>query len=74
MEISFDRMKNWINYFKLKYVQSHCSGHINGSDLKDLINSISPKKVYPIHTEHPDLFKNMSSKVEIVKEGKVYKL
>ena len=74
MEISYDRMRNWINHFNLRYVQSHCSGHINGTDLKELITTINPKKIYPIHTEHPDMFKNFSKKVEIIKEGKTYKL
>jgi len=74
MEISYDRMMNWINNFDLKFVQSHCSGHINGSDLKQLIKTIEPGKIYPIHTEHPELFNKLEVKTEIVKEGKLYKL
>lgn len=74
MEISYDRMKNWLNHFNLKFVQSHCSGHINGSDLKDLIQTIDPKTLYPIHTEHPEVFKKILKGVQIVKEGKLYKL
>ena len=30
------------------------------------------KNVYPIHTEHPDMFKKLNMKVEIVEEGKKY--
>ena len=74
MEISYERMRNWLNHFDLKFIQSHCSGHINGTDLKELIQTINPKIIYPIHTEHPEMFKNFSTKVEIVKEGKMYKL
>jgi len=74
MEISYERMRNWINHFNLKFVQSHCSGHINGTDLKELIKIVNPKKIFPIHTEHPELFKDFSKKVSIVKEGKMYKL
>jgi len=74
MEISYERMHNWLNHFDLRFVQSHCSGHICGSDLKKLIQSINPKTVFPIHTEHPDMFKKYQMKVQIVEEGKKYKL
>ena len=74
MEISYDRMRNWLNHFDLKFVQSHCSGHINGANLKDLIQTIGPKSLYPIHTEHQNMFKKFDINTRIVEEGKVYKL
>jgi len=74
MEISYERMKNWLNHFDLEFFQSHCSGHINGDDLKELIQTIHPKKLFPIHTEHPGLFRKLSIKTTMVKEGKTYKL
>jgi len=74
MEISYNRMRNWLNYFNMEYFQSHCSGHINGDDLKELIRIIHPKKLYPIHTEHPGLFRKIPIKTTMVKEGKMYKL
>jgi ribonuclease J len=73
MEISYERMLNWLHYFDLQFVQSHCSGHICGTDLKNLINQIQPSTLFPIHTEHPNLFKKMAKKVTIVQEGKTYK-
>lgn len=74
MEISYNRMMNWIDFFNLKFFQSHCSGHICGKDLKKLIEEIHPKSLYPIHTEHPEMFSNLNIKNKIVKEGKMYKL
>ncbi|MBN1860357.1 MAG: MBL fold metallo-hydrolase [Candidatus Thermoplasmatota archaeon] len=74
MEISYERMKNWLDHFDIEFYQSHCSGHINGYDLKDLITTIHPRKLYPIHTEHPELFQQLPSKTTMVKEGKTYKL
>ena len=74
MEISFDRMMNWINHFKLDFVQSHCSGHINGDDMKELISKVNPKMIFPIHTEHPGMFRDLSMKTKMVKEGKVYEI
>ena len=74
MEISYDRMHNWLNHFDLKFVQSHCSGHISGTDLKQLIKNINPKELYPIHTEHPESFNRLPQKTTIVRGGKTYKL
>jgi len=74
MEISYERMHNWLNHYDVKFVQSHCSGHISGPDLYDLIETINPKNVYPIHTEHPDMFKKLNMKVEIVEDGKKYEV
>jgi ribonuclease J len=73
MEISYNRMKNWLRHFNLELFQSHCSGHINGDDLQELIRKINPKKLYPIHTEHPRLFCKLPIKTIMIKEGKTYK-
>ena len=74
MEISYERMVNWIKHFDMNFVQSHCSGHVSGADLKDMIKKINPKEIYPIHTEKPHLFKDLEIKTNIVKEGTSYKL
>lgn len=74
MKISFDRMKAWLDHFQLQFVQSHCSGHISGSDLKILIETVKPKTLFPVHTEHPDMFGKLSTEAEIVEEGKKYSL
>ena len=74
MEISYKRMMNWLNYFKLNFMQSHCSGHINGTDMKELINIINPKIICPIHTEHPGMFRDLSMKTKMIKEGKMYRV
>jgi ribonuclease J len=74
MEMSYGRMKNWLEHFNINFLQHHCSGHINGSDMKELINMINPKELFPIHTEKPGLFRGLTKKVKRVKEGKEYKL
>jgi len=74
MEISYERMHNWLRHFDLRFVQAHCSGHICGSDLKELIQNIKPGVIYPIHTEKPELFKKFDKKTIIVEEGKTYNL
>lgn len=74
MEISYERMHNWLNHFDLRFVQSHCSGHINGDDLKALIKNIKPHTIYPIHTEKPQLFTKLGTSIVPVKEEKAYTL
>ena len=74
MEVSYDRMMNWINRFHLRFIQAHCSGHINGNDLKQMITKIEPLTLFPIHTEHTELFKGLAPHVHHVKEGKMYKV
>ncbi|MBU4246013.1 MAG: MBL fold metallo-hydrolase, partial [Nanoarchaeota archaeon] len=72
MELSYGRMKNWLGYFGLNFFQSHCSGHICGADMKELIKEINAKELFPVHTEHPELFKKLSDKVNMIEEGKEY--
>ena len=74
MQISYDRMRHWLNHFNLTFKQIHCSGHICGTDLKQLIQTINPQHLYPIHTEYPELFTKLPQKTTIVCEGKTYNL
>jgi len=74
MEISSDRMHNWLNHYHLHFVQSHCSGHMTGTDLKRVITKMDPEKLIPIHTEKPELFKTFHDRVIQVNQGKTYKL
>jgi ribonuclease J len=74
MEISAERMNNWMNYFGLRQVQCHCSGHMSSPDLKELIERIRPKTLFPIHTEKPGMFRQLSPTTKMIKEGKSYSL
>lgn len=72
MEISFDRMMEWLRLFNLRYVHAHCSGHAYGEDLIDMIKTIRPKKIIPIHTENPEAFSGLDGETVIIKEGERY--
>lgn len=74
MEMSYERMMNWLNHFKVNLVQSHCSGHMNGLDLKELIKAVNPKTLYPVHTEFPGMFRELSMKTKMIKEGVGYEV
>jgi len=68
-EIDIHRLFNWLNFFKLQPIgmsledgrpkpigKYHASGHATGLDLLKIVRTIQPKKVLPIHTEHPEFF------------------
>jgi ribonuclease J len=74
MEISFGRMNNWLNHFNLKSHQAHCSGHAPRSELIKIIEEVNPKKLYPIHTEHPKMFKEFFSNVTVVEKDEGYEI
>lgn len=54
--MEFEKLTSWLDHFGLPLYQIHCSGHITPIELKEVISRIKPKKVYPIHTEHPAQF------------------
>jgi ribonuclease J len=67
-------MHNWIDHFKMRFHQLHASGHMKREQLEDLISRIQPKKVFPIHTEHQQLFKERCRNVQTVEYGNEYVL
>jgi len=65
-------MHNWLDHFKINFHQLHASGHLNRRQLTDLIGYINPKRIFPVHTENPKLFKTINKNVCLVKYGKKY--
>jgi ribonuclease J len=65
-------MHNWLDHFKIEFHQLHASGHLNRRQLAGLIKQIKPKRIFPIHTENPELFKTINKNVQLVKYGKKY--
>jgi len=63
MELSEDQMTQWFRHFGInanvdhKPHQIHASGHASGPEILEMIKKINPRKVIPIHTKHPGLFK-----------------
>ena len=81
MEFSEERFINWIKHFKMqgltengKFERAHISGHISGRELEEFIKNIKPGCIIPIHTEHPEEFKNLHKNVNLVKKGETIEL
>jgi len=73
-EFSQERIDAWLEHFGMYKFQSHCSGHARGQDLLDVVKEIDAKMLYPIHTEHAELYKKITSKITLVKESVKYQL
>jgi ribonuclease J len=73
-DIKADVMNNWLNHFKIKFHQLHASGHMNRRQLAELISHIRPKRLFPVHTENPQLFKKIHENVCCAKYGEKYVL
>ncbi len=74
MELDEERKRNWLEHFGIKEYFAHASGHASGAEIKAIIKEINPDRIYPVHTEHPEIFKDFSKNVEIINTGKKYML
>lgn len=73
-ELSQERIDAWLEHFGMHKFQSHCSGHARGRDLLEAVSEIGAKTVYPVHTEHSDLFNKISKNIVTIKEGQKYQV
>ena len=48
-------MHSWLDHFDLGFHQLHASGHMSQEELLAMIDTINPEKIFPIHTENPQL-------------------
>lgn len=52
----------------------HASGHLSAEELEEMILSIDPDLLIPVHTEDPHWFEKLGRKVLIPEEGKKHEL
>jgi ribonuclease J len=77
MEMDHERFVNWLNHFGLPMYQIHSSGHMMPTELREAIGEISPKRLLPIHTEQPELYRLFVkdlTKVELGVKGSTVEL
>jgi len=63
-------LRNWLGLYGVGYHQIHASGHAAAPYLQEMIESMKPRKVIPIHTEKPELFEAFGVKTIVPEEGK----
>jgi ribonuclease J len=62
-------LMNWVSKFSLQFEKEkyHASGHAPGIQIREMINKLNPKKIFPIHTEKPELFTYENAEKNIIK-------
>ena len=71
-DIEDEVLHNWLVHFGLNFHQLHASGHLNREQIRDVVSEINAKKVFPVHTENSDLFKQTCKNVKITEREKEY--
>jgi len=77
MNIQEEKLDAWLERFKITKTETiHSSGHSNVDDLIDFLQQINADKIFPVHTEHPETFKEfgLTGKVILPEKGKKYTL
>jgi len=70
MELDLKKAENWLTHFGLyPYTQIHASGHLNYDEIRDVIETVQPKVLIPVHTQHPEVFRNFHDNVILPKKG-----
>lgn len=71
-DIELRVLHNWLKHYDLRFHQIHASGHCPSKDLAQIVDTINPRKLVPVHTEHPTIFRKMFKRypVELVQQGK----
>ena len=72
MELDQKRVQNWLEHFNLDMRKAHASGHISQPEIREMIESIDPEKLFAIHTEEPEWFRRFALDTPEVEYGKSY--
>jgi len=76
MEIDFDRLVNWLVHCGLPQYHIHVSGHVMPLQLKKALETIRPRKTFPVHCNYPELFsrfmKNVGGEILLAERGREY--
>ncbi len=56
-------LQHWLDRFGLARHQIHASGHLSEPEVAEMIRTIAPKTVLPVHTEHPERFARFAQHV-----------
>jgi len=76
MLIDHNRIKNWIDYFGFELYGTlgrdrersgfHASGHIHGAGIEEMVETIKPKVLIPVHTQDKEFFKRFEGTCKVI--------
>jgi ribonuclease J len=62
-DLGAEVMQNWLKHFGLGFHQVHASGHCSRGEIEEIVKEVTPKQLFPVHTEHPEMFKGLAKQV-----------
>lgn len=74
MVLNQERVDNWLEKFGMERHQIHCSGHAKAPDLFHIVKEIDARMLFPIHSEHPEMYVRATRNMTVVTEGTTYAL
>ena len=63
------KLLDFIHEHSMELVTIHTSGHASVDTLKNMVKTVMPKRVIPIHTNTPELFQEILSDAEVAVGG-----
>ena len=69
-DIEEEVKQHWLQHFGLEEHQLHASGHLSRKELEVMVKEIGARKIIPIHTEQPQMFKEFAGNVIMPEVGK----
>ena len=57
--LEMDKIENWVKLLGMHFHHIHASGHASGPEIIETIMEINPRRVIPIHTQHPEEFEKL---------------
>ena len=75
MRIDFERLRNWVRHFGLEFLGAegsgesprfHASGHIHGPGIEELVATVRPAVLIPVHTESRDFFARFAGRCRLI--------
>jgi ribonuclease J len=63
------KLKSFLMEQGVSYEYLHTSGHARITDLKDFVGKLSPKRIIPIHSFHPEQYHEFFENVQMVEDG-----
>jgi ribonuclease J len=71
MELDLKKVDNWLTHFRLyPYTQIHASGHLNYDEIRDVVQTVQPKTLIPVHTQHAEVFQTLHDNVILPEKGR----
>ncbi|ACA59324.1 beta-lactamase domain protein [Candidatus Desulforudis audaxviator MP104C] len=76
MLLDHEKVRNWIDFFGFRFYGSlgreregsgfHASGHIHGPGIEEMVETIRPEILIPVHTENRDFFRRFEGTCRVV--------